>query len=211
MGGRRTKGYVVEDVCQKTCGRVHQGKTAIFALLCLAFLARAATADDGNAAAHDQNGPCREWGLTLWGLSYHTPPDNNYNNLNWGFGMRCYTPIRWKWFGNADHHNRVFIQSDLIRDSHYGVLVPLSIGTESTLMTFSENTSLLIHAAFTVAYYGFEPPIKSQVRVGPVPEFALKLHNIQANVTLVPRPQKNPLAAVTGSVTILLGDKRNAE
>jgi hypothetical protein len=175
---------------------MRRGRAAILALLC-PVLSQPAIADE----------PCREWGITLWGISYHTPPDDNYNNLNWGLGMRCYTPIRWKWFGNADHHNRVFIDSDLIRDSHDGVLAPLSIVTEYTLMTFSQNTSLLFDAALTAAYYGFEPPTKSQVRFGPVPEFALKHRNIQTTVTLVPRAQRNPLAVVTGSVTILFGRK----
>jgi hypothetical protein len=184
-------------------------RAAILTLTFLVFFSRPTIADEGSNGSLQQIRPCSEWGTTLWGLSYHTPPKEDYNNLNVGFGMRCYTSIRWKWFGNADHHNRIFIQSDVIRDSHYGTLVPLSIGTEYTLMTFSKKTSLLMDAAFTAAYYGFKAPVKSQVRVGPVPAFAVRHRNIQTNVTLVPRAQKNPLAAVTGSVTILFGKRRD--
>jgi hypothetical protein len=48
------------------------------------------------------------WGITIWGLSYHTDRSADYNELNWGLGLRYYSRPEWKWLGTSDD-NRVFL------------------------------------------------------------------------------------------------------
>src|SRR3989344_5549075 len=80
--------------------------------------------------------PGGNWGINIWGLSYHPDDDSRYNDKNWGFGVRRYTQLEWKWFGNKENNNRIFFQVDALKNSYDALLLPVSIGTEYTFKTY---------------------------------------------------------------------------
>ena len=76
-------------------------------LVLLLALPAAARADD------------QRWGLSLWGLSYHVDRSVDYNEDNWGLGLRYYFKP-----------DRFFVEVDALRNSNRGLVLPLSAGAE---------------------------------------------------------------------------------
>lgn len=145
---------------------------------------------------------CQQWGINFWGLSYHTDKNVDYNSTNWGIGLSCYKRPNWRWLGKSKD-NRVFIQTDSMINSYNGLLVTSLAGVEYKIAKTSDGCKLFTDIALTLAYY--QNPIKerSEIKFGPVPGLALGCGNFKSNVAFVPSVDKNHLAAVVASFSVL--------
>ena len=81
-------------------------RVVLLAVACMATLASPAAGDE------------TRWGVTVWGVSYHIDRSIDYEEDNWGGGLRYYV---------ARH---VFVEGDLLRNSNHGLVVPVSVGGE---------------------------------------------------------------------------------
>ena len=158
--------------------------------------AKAETADTSSPATG------RHWGITIWGLSYHTNHRTDFEKANWGLGLRYSAQPRWRWLGdNAD--NRVFVEADALRNSNRGIVLPLSVGLEYRIARVAHRCGLFAVGAFTVAYYQNPIMETTQIKYGPVPGVAIGCGHLQFNMSAVLSASRVPLAALVGSMTIL--------
>ena len=144
---------------------------------------------------------CAEWGVTVWGLTYHVDRGIDYNNLNWGGGVRCYARPAWKWLGQAPE-NKVFVEADALRNSYRGLLVPVSAGVEYKVGTVGTCDALFL-GAVAVGYYGDTGRRRAGIRAGPLPGFALGCGRFKPSVTIIARPSHTILTALAMSATIV--------
>jgi len=153
--------------------------------------------DDG----HD--GPCRQMSLNLWGLSYHPDRTKGYNEHNWGAGFSCYTRPDIPWLLGKGKDNRLVIEGDAMLNSWNGLMVPLSIGANWRVKTFSSGCKMYLVTAMTVAYYN--DPVKnvSEVDWGPIPGVSFGCGAVRTNMMLVPSASKVPLAVAIASMSIV--------
>ncbi len=134
----------------------------------------------------------RQWGLSIWGVSYHVNRSVDYNEDNLGLGVRYYVkPDRW------------FLELDALRNSNRGLVVPLSAGAEFRIAPLPAGCRLFAVAALTLAYYQYPNRNTSDIKLGPVPGVAIGCGRVKTNVMAVLRKSSEPLAAVTASVTIM--------
>lgn len=145
---------------------------------------------------------CQQWGINIWGLSYHVDKDIDYNATNWGIGVGCYKRPEWKWLGKSEE-NRVFFQADTMINSYDGLLILASSGVEYKLKKISNGCKVFADIALTLAYYQNPVKEKNEVKFGPVPGLAIGCGNFKSSVIFVPSIDKNHLAAVVASATIL--------
>lgn len=133
-----------------------------------------------------------QWGINIWGLSYHVDRSVDYNEDNWGLGVRYY--IR---------PNRFFLEFDALRNSNRGLVLPLSAGAEFRIAPLPAGCKLFAVAALTAAYYQFPVKHTTEVKFGPVPGVAIGCGHLKTNVMAVLRKSSEPLAALTASLTIV--------
>jgi hypothetical protein len=157
-------------------------------------------ADDPQDAS--QGGGEQRWGISIWGLSYHFDRSIDYDERNWGLGIRYYARPHWRWLGR-DEDNRVFLEADALRNSHGGLVLPLSAGVEYRVKTFRGGRQLFVVGALTLAYYQNRRKQATEVKFGPVPGLTLSWGRVRTNMIVVLKPSKPPLAAIAGSVTIV--------
>jgi hypothetical protein len=146
-------------------------------------------------------GNASQWGITIWGLSYHPNNSGDYDAVNWGLGVRYYARPQWRWLGK-NQDNRVFLEGDALRNSNGGIVVPLSAGAEYRIASVSDACKLFAVVALTLAYYQNPAKDTSELKFGPVPGMAIGCGHIKVNVSAV-FTSKAPVAAVVGSMTIL--------
>jgi hypothetical protein len=144
---------------------------------------------------------CGEWGVRVWGLTYHVDRGTDYNNLNWGGGVRCYARPAWTWLGRASE-NKVFVEADALRNSYRGLLVPVSAGVEYKVGTVGTCKALFV-GAVTVGYYGDAVRRRASIRGGPLPGFALGCGRFKPSVTIIPTRSQKILTALAVSTTIM--------
>jgi hypothetical protein len=177
--------------------------TKAFILLVLfALIAPRATSAAGDS--HDEQATAvSHWGITLWGLSYHLNRNADYDETNWGLGLRYSARPRWRWLGKDDA-NRVFLQADAFQNSNRGLVVPISAGVQYRVATIPGGCRFLAVAALTAAYYQYPQRGLAEVKFGPVPGGAIACGRLTANVIAVLRKSSEPLAAMTLSLTIAI-------
>jgi hypothetical protein len=160
---------------------VRRWSSRLLLLCCVAVaLPASALADD------------RRWGLSLWGLSYHVNRTTDYNEDNWGLGVRYYfKPDRW------------FFEMDALRNSNRGLVLPASLGLEFRLVPLPAGCRLSGVAALTAAYYQYPNFNTTDFKIGPVPGISIGCGRVKGNVVAVLRKASEPLAAVTASLTIM--------
>jgi hypothetical protein len=163
-------------------GQIWAGCRFLFVVVLLVVAPAAASADDD----------VPRWGLTIWGLSYHVNRTVDYNEGNWGLGIRYYVKPR-----------LVFVEADALRNSNRGLVLPVSAGVELGIGSIG-RCRLSAIGAFTVAYYRNQRMDTSQVKFGPVPGMSIGCGHFKANMLAVLRPSNEPLAAIVWSMTILL-------
>jgi hypothetical protein len=139
------------------------------------------------AGADDQR-----WGLSIWGLSYHVDRSVDYNEDNWGLGVRYYFKP-----------NRLFFEADALRNSNRGLVLPLSVGAEFRMLPLPAGCSLSGVVALTAAYYAYPSRDTTDFKIGPVPGVMVGCGRVKGNVMAVLRKSSEPLAAITASVTIM--------
>jgi hypothetical protein len=145
----------------------------------LALLPSSARADD-------------RWGISLWGLSYHVDRSVDYNEDNWGVGLRYYFKP-----------DRFFVELDALRNSNRGLVLPLSAGAELRIAPLPAGCKLFAVAALTAAYYQYPNRNTTDIKVGPVPGVAVGCGRLKGNLMAVLRKSSEPLAALTASLTIV--------
>ena len=131
------------------------------------------------------------WGISIWGLSYHVDRSVDYNEDNWGLGLRYYLKP-----------DRYFVEFDALRNSNRGLVLPLSAGAEFRMAPLPAGCKLLGVAALTVAYYQYPSRNVTEIKVGPVPGVAIGCGRVKGNIMAVLRKSSEPLAALTASLTI---------
>jgi len=166
-------------------------------LMCLRpSAARAADPKEPPAASE------HTWGIDIWGLSYHVNRQIDYNETNWGLGVRHYARPSWKWLGdNSD--NRVFFDADALQNSNRGLMLALSVGAEYELSQFSKECQLFGVGALTVAHYANAITGVNDVRFGPVPGVAIGCGRVKVNSMVILSPSRQPVAAIVAAVTIM--------
>jgi hypothetical protein len=131
------------------------------------------------------------WGITIWGLSYHVDRSIDYNEDNWGLGLRYYLKP-----------DRFFLEVDALRNSNRGLVLPVSAGAEFRIAPLPAGCKLFAVGAFTVAYYQYPNRNISEVKFGPVPGVTVGCGRFKGNVMAILRKSSEPLAAVTASLTV---------
>ena len=134
----------------------------------------------------------RRLGLALWGLSYHVDRSVDYDERNWGLGLRYYIKP-----------DKYFVEVDALRDSNRGLVLPLSAGAEFRMAPLPAGCTLFGVAALTVAYYQFANTGTGVIKFGPVPGVTVGCGRVKLNAIAVLRKSSEPLAALTASLTIM--------
>jgi hypothetical protein len=168
-------------------------------LTLIVVLPSAAFADDPR---QENKGSVDHWGISIWGLSYHVDRSIDYNETNWGLGIRYYARPQWRWLGR-DEDNRVFLEADALRNSHGGLAIPLSAGVEYEATTISGRCRLFVVGALTLAYYQNRREDATELKFGPVPGLMISWGHVRTNIMVVLRAKKELLAAITGSMTLV--------
>ena len=150
------------------------------------FVVAVAAALPATASAQGQ------WGVSIWGLSYHVDRSVDYNEDNWGLGLRYYFK-----------RDKYFVEADALRNSNRGLVLPLSAGAEFRLAPLPAACKLFAVAALTLAYYQYPNRDTTDVKFGPVPGVTIGCGHVKANAIAVLRKSSEPLAALAASVTIL--------
>jgi hypothetical protein len=132
------------------------------------------------------------WGIAVWGLSYHVNRSVDYNEDNWGLGLRYYLKP-----------DKYFVEVDALRNSNRGLVLPLSAGAEFRMAPLPAGCKLFAVAALTLAYYQYPNRNTTDIKLGPVPGVAVGCGHVKGNVMAVLRKSSEPLAALTASVTIV--------
>jgi hypothetical protein len=134
----------------------------------------------------------QRWGVSIWGLSYHTNRSVDYNEDNWGLGVRYYFKP-----------NRLFLEADALRNSNRGLVLPVSLGAEFRVLPLPAGCQLSGVVALTAAYYQYPNQNRTDFKIGPVPGVTIGCGRVKGNVIVVLRKSSEPLAAVTASLTIM--------
>jgi hypothetical protein len=152
-------------------------------LLCLAILLALPSASYADG---------QQWGITIWGLSYHVDRSVDYNEDNWGLGFRYYLKPE-----------RFFVEADALRNSNRGLVLPVSAGAEFRIAPLPAGCRLLGVGALTLAYYQYPNRNTTDIKFGPVPGVSVGCGHVKANLMAVLRKSSEPLAALTASLTIV--------
>jgi hypothetical protein len=170
-----------------------------FLLLLALFVVLPSTTFAGDQEEDDGEDD-RHWGISIWGLSYHVDKSIDYDENNWGLGIRY--QARQRWLGRKED-NRIFLELDALRNSHRGMVIPLSVGVDYQIVSFPGGCKLLAIGAFTVAYYENRREGATELKFGPVPGLTLAWDHVRTNMVLILRGRHTPLAAIVGSLTIV--------
>ena len=132
----------------------------------------------------------RKWGVSIWGVSYHVNRSIDYDEANFGLGVRY-------------AFNRYFFNEvDALRDSNRGLVLPVSVGAEIGFASFGPCRIAAV-AALTVAYYQNDRTQSDYVKWGPVPGASVTCGRAKTNVIVILSPSHEPVAALAASLTIL--------
>lgn len=168
-------------------------------ILVLAFIAGASMIAYAEESAGDT---LPAWGVTVWGASYHFEKDIDYQNLNWGAGLRRYFRPDWHWLGQ-NAQNRIFLQGDVLRNSNGGLMVAASAGPEIHLGQLWGPCHLFGVATLSAAYYENPRRKEDEWKAGPVPGLTVGCGAVKINGTMILRASSQPVAALATSITIL--------
>jgi hypothetical protein len=155
------------------------------------------------ARAGDGDGRlCGTWAINVWGLSYHIKDNASYDDANVGAGVRCYARPEWPVLGSS-RENRLLVQADALRNSHEGLIVPVSAGAEFKVAAFRERCGLFAIGAVTFAYYDNPHSNTDDIKWGPVPGVAVGCGRLRSTVIFVPSHSSQVIAVITASLTLI--------
>jgi hypothetical protein len=135
--------------------------------------------------------PDKRLGISIWGLSYHIDPAIDFDEANFGLGLRYYFT------------HRVFVEVDALRNSNHGLAVPASVGFDFKVASLG-RCNLYAVAAGTVVYYQNQRTGREDFKAGPVPGVTLGCGRVKTNAIVVLRPTHQPVAVIAASLTIML-------
>jgi hypothetical protein len=136
--------------------------------------------------------PDRRLGISMWGLSYHVDDAIEFEEANLGLGLRYYAG------------RRVFVEIDALRNSNGGLAVPLSAGMDFRFASLGDACALYAVVAGTVVYYQNRRTAVDYVKAGPVPGLTLGCGRFKTNAIVVLTGDRQPVAAIAASLTIML-------
>ena len=137
--------------------------------------------------------PDKRWGISIWGLSYHPDHEIDFDEANFGLGLRYY------------FNRKLFFEVDALHNSNQGLAVPVSAGLDFTIASLGRACKIYAVAAGTVVYYQNPRTGRQYFKAGPVPGVTLGCGRVKTNVIVVLKPSRQPVAVIAASLTILLG------
>jgi hypothetical protein len=161
-----------------------RARVLVLAAVCVIALAQPARADDD-----PDDDPA--WGVTIWGLSYHFSTTIDYDEQNWGAGLRYY------------FNRHVFTEGDVLRNSNRGIVVPVSVGVDVPAGSIA-GCKVSAVGAVTLAYYQNLRTESNYFKFGPVPGVSFRCGRWQPNLVAILTPSHQIVAALAASLTILL-------
>jgi len=140
-------------------------------------------------AAEDSD---KRLGISIWGLSYHIDREKDFDEANFGLGLRYY-------------FNRfIFVEADALHNSNGGLVAPVSAGLEIRFASLGQACHLYAVAAGTVAFYQNPRTDRDYFKAGPVPGVTLGCGRFKTNAIIVLRPSHQPFSVIAASLTIML-------
>src|SRR5262245_14509703 len=97
---------------------IHDGRKGVVRTFTLAVAFVLGLAPMVFANAGDDGADDRQWGISVWGLSYHINRSIDYNEANLGAGVRYY------------FNRHAFVEGDALLNSNRGIVLPVSAGLE---------------------------------------------------------------------------------
>src|SRR5213596_1306694 len=82
--------------------------------------------------------PDKRLGISIWGLSYHIDREIDFDEANFGLGLRYY------------FNHLFFAEVDALRNSNHGLAVPVSAGLDLKVASLGKTCALYAVAAGTV-------------------------------------------------------------
>ena len=130
-------------------------------------------------------------GVTIWGLSYHINRDKEFDEANFGLGLRYY-------------FNRfIFVEADALHNSNGGLVTPVSVGLDLKFASIRQ-CNLYAVAAGTVAFYQNPRTDRDYFKFGPVPGVTLGCGRVKVNGIIVLQPESQPFSVIAASLTLML-------
>ena len=136
--------------------------------------------------------PATGMGRRLWGLSYHVDRSVDYNEDNWGLGLRYYLSSA----TSFRRGGRPARQQPRAGAAGLG-------GRRVPDRAAAGRLQAVAVAALTAAYYQYRNTEPHDFKIGPVPGVAVGCGHVKTNVMAVLRKSSEPLAALTASLTIM--------
>jgi len=162
-------------------------------------------------AAEEKN-ICSQWGINIWGFSYHTNRRNKngdkYNEFNFGGGIICFIEEKPRGMGN-DKSVKLFLSADAIKNSYEGLLSMITLGVEQEAVAFSGGGKIFVMGILTLAYYEDRVNKENQIMFGPAPGISYGYKKIRVNFVFIPKEDRSYLKAVAGSATYLIPPANN--
>ena len=155
-------------------------------ILALAVALAAGFAAPARAQDADQH-----WGVSIWGLSYHTNHEVDFESANVGAGLRYY------------FNHLLFVEADALKNSNRGIAVATSVGLDLKFASLGDTCKLYVVAAGTVAYYQNERLKRDYFKAGPVPGVTLGCGWLKVNSIVVLQPKHQPFSSIVASLTLM--------
>ncbi|MCR4334048.1 MAG: hypothetical protein NUV60_03515 [Patescibacteria group bacterium] len=109
--------------------------------------------------------------VDFWGLSYHGNRDRNYNEQNWGLGLRAY-------------HGKWFVAADRMKNSSRGQTTAFGVGYE---YPFANVRGYVFSVAAEVARVNYEFPGRGTAHgTLIIPFLSVRKDALGGNVALIP-------------------------
>jgi len=144
----------------------------------------------GLAAPARAQESAQQLGISIWGLSYHINRDKDFDEANFGLGLRYY-------------FNRfLFVEADALHNSNGGLVAPVSVGLDLKFASI-HSCNLYAVAAGTIAFYQNPRTDHDNLRFGPVPGVTLGCGWVKTNAILVLQPKSQPFSVIAASLTLM--------
>jgi hypothetical protein len=136
--------------------------------------------------------PDQRLGIAIWGLSYHTNREKDFDEANFGLGLRYY------------FNHLIFVEADALHNSNGGLVAPVSAGLELKFASLGTACNLYAVAAGTVAFYQNPRTDRDYFKAGPVPGVTLGCGRWKTNAIIVLQPSHQPFSVIAASLAIML-------
>jgi len=136
--------------------------------------------------------PDQRLGLAIWGLSYHIDREKDFDEANFGLGLRYYFT------------RFLFVEADALHNSNGGLVAPVSAGLDLKFASIGAACNLYAVAAGTVAFYQNPRTDRDYFKAGPVPGVTLGCGRMKVNGIIILQPSHQPFDVIAASLIIML-------